>query len=382
MARGSTVPCAFTAPRVPDMPLRAAALLVALLAPATAAAELPRDLAAPIWYAAQSGSAGDPRGVEGELAVAVVNALTLRPDLADEIMAVSAAAAPPAMRAGLAERIALARPAAAGTDADAASPPLESRLAVSSPGTIQPSTPPLVPQAPPAPARGAAEDGVDIGDPLEDVNRVVFWVNDMVDTLVLRPVAWTYGEIAPAFVKRAFGNFFRNLDSPVVLANDLLQLELEDAATTTGRFLVNSTLGVLGLFEVGEDFGMPPHPADFGQTLHAYGVGFGPYIVLPLLGPSSARDATGVVADSLMNPLTYLLDRTTRVALAASEAVVQREPLIAPLDDLKANSLDYYVALRSSWYQNRQASLRRGPAGSDAGTAGQDATDALFDAAE
>jgi len=395
---------------VPAMRRRTAALLAAtIFAPVSVAAELPREIAGPIWYAAIARPGDDARRAEGELAVAVVNALTLRPELAEEIMAVAAVAAPD-LQSGLTERIARFRPTGhARADADTNPPPTAvppdagPALAqavpglaqaaprttrppppgdiVSGPGTIQPLFPPLVPEAPPAPAAGFPTDGGEIGDPLEGLNRFVFAVNDAFDTLLLRPAAWAYGEITPAFVKRAFGNFFRNLNSPVILANDLLQFELEEAATTTGRFLVNSTIGVLGLLEVAEDMGMPRHQADFGQTLYSWGVGFGPYLVLPLLGPSSARDATGTAADSMMNPLSYVLDAPPRIVLAATQAVVRREPLIGPLDDIKATSLDYYVALRSSWYQNRQLTLRRGAAGQGGGT-DSSATDALFDAAE
>ena len=180
----------------------------------------------------------------------------------------------------------------------------------------------------------------------------------------------------PATVKRGVGNGFENLNAPVVLANDLLQLELGDAATTTGRFVVNSTVGVLGLFDVAEAFGLPHHPADFGQTLYTYEVGPGPYLVLPLLGPSTTRDGLGKAVDIFLDPLTYVLDTGSNLARGATKAVVRREQLLAPLEDLRATSIDYYAALRSAYYQDRRVVLRKGS------LAPAPDLDAMFDAVE
>ena len=171
-------------------------------------------------------------------------------------------------------------------------------------------------------------------------------------------------------------NFFGNLNEPVVFANDLLQLEFEDTGTVAARFLVNSTVGLAGLFDVASEIGLPPHEADFGQTLHAYGVGPGPYLVLPLLGPSNLRDSAGLAVDTLLNPFTWLLEREENLIIAAGQGLVRREELLAPLDALGESSVDYYAALRSLYYQDRAVTLGRGaPPDSSA-------LDAEFDAFE
>ena len=176
--------------------------------------------------------------------------------------------------------------------------------------------------------------------------------------------------------KEAVQRFFLNLQGPVILVNDLLQLEIDGAAITTGRFIVNTTVGVLGLFDVADFFGLERHHADFGQTLHAYGLGPGPYLVLPLLGPSTARDAVGWSVDVFFDPLTYILDTGAKIAVSASGVVVERERLLVPLEELRDSAVDYYAALRSAYCQDRAIELNRGarPSSSE--------TDALFDAAE
>ena len=180
---------------------------------------------------------------------------------------------------------------------------------------------------------------------------------------MLRPIAYGYGYITPTFVKSGVRNVFGNLASPVVLANDLLQLDSPSAIRTTGRFVVNSTVGVLGFFDVAQEIGIPKHTADFGQTLHRYGVGSGPYLVLPILGPSSVRDGVGRAVDVFFDtPLTYYLDTYPRLAVTATNGVTLRETLIKPLDDLRANSVDYYAALRAAYFQDRAVALRKGAA--------------------
>lgn len=217
-------------------------------------------------------------------------------------------------------------------------------------------------------------------DPLEEFNRTVLSFNDGIDTILLRPIAWTYNALVPDVVIAAIGRAFKNLRSPVLLANDLLQGDFEDAAVTTGRFVVNSTAGVLGLFEVAEGIGLPAHHADFGQTLHSYGVDSGPYLMLPLLGPSTLRDGFGRVVDVLLDPLTWLVPSPESYFLSGAEVVVAREAVLEPLDDLKANAIDYYGALRSAYYQTRAVELRKGRAQLDVAPV-EAGADALFDAA-
>ena len=187
-----------------------------------------------------------------------------------------------------------------------------------------------------------------------------------------------YG-FTPTPIKTGVANIFANLDQPVIFLNDLLQGDFEDAAIAAGRFTVNSTIGVLGVFDVADDWlGWPAHHADFGQTLHAYGIGAGPYLVLPLLGPSNLRDSVGTLADYLMDPFRYLLPDDVNTGRFVAKAVVTREELLQPLDILRSGSLDYYVSLRSVYYQNRKSELAKGR-GQQSATA---EADRLFDELE
>ena len=297
----------------------------------------------------------------------VIGAIAEHPALTAEIV-VAAINAAPEQRASIMRDVSEAFPGFAATASRAADAPRRFVGSTDSPSreaNFEPAG-----ETTDAPGREA------ISDPLEGLNRVIFTFNDGLDIFVLRPVAALYGFVMPAMVKRGVNNFFENLNAPVVLANDVLQLEFADAATTTGRFVVNSTIGVLGLFDVAENFGLPDHPADFGQTLYAYGVGPGPYLVLPLLGPSTTRHGVGKVVDTFLDPLTYVLETGPSFARGAAEAVAGREQLLAPLEDLRATSIDYYAALRSAYYQDRRVVLRKGS------FADAPDLDAMFDAAE
>ena len=238
-----------------------------------------------------------------------------------------------------------------------------------------------MPRSFPSPSNSSAGAATanEIWDPLEPLNRALFAFNEVVDTFLLRPVAWLYS-FAPDAVKSGVRNALSNLNSPVTFLNHGLQAEFGQAATTVGRFAVNSTIGVLGLWDAADSLlDWKGKPADFGQTLHAYGVGDGPFLMLPLLGPSNLRDGVGTGVDMLADPLTYILNDNGRLALAGTKALSRREELLVPLDELKAGSLDYYSALRSSSQQSRQAFLRGGkPA--DAATLKR--TDDLFNEME
>ena len=201
-------------------------------------------------------------------------------------------------------------------------------------------------------------EGNELDDPIEPLNRFVFAINDAIDTIILRPLVGIYSFVTPVPAKKALRKAFRNLNEPVVFANKLLQAEFSEAGIVLGRLAVNSTVGVAGLFEVAEDWGMPRQQADFGQTLFRYGVGPGPYVVLPLLGPSSLRHAGGRGVDTLLHPRTYFLPTGTNLALTGGQVAVIREQLIEPLDQLKESSIDYYSALRSAYYQNRLKTTR------------------------
>lgn len=204
----------------------------------------------------------------------------------------------------------------------------------------------------------------DNGDPLEPINRFVFGFNQIVDGLILDPAQQIYGYVMPEPAKIGLRNFLDNLASPVILINDVLQGERERAGTTLSRFMVNSSLGVGGIFDVATAFGLPErHSEDFGQTLGSYGLGGGPYIVLPLLGPSNLRDVAGRGVDMFVfSPWGFVVDDDALAVRTALDAVDTRYRFDAVLDDLEANSLDEYSALRSVYRQRRAVEILNGAA--------------------
>ena len=205
----------------------------------------------------------------------------------------------------------------------------------------------------------AAEDD---NDPLEGLNRGIFEFNRVVDGVFLKPMAQIYRGVLPQFAQDSVRSFLRNLRSPLVLANDVLQGDIDRAGTTIGRFVINSTLGILGLWDVASEFGMPHHDEDFGQTLAVWGVGEGFYLMLPILGPSNPRDVVGLAAEIYADPVNiYLrnedLEYLTYVR-AGLRSIDARARSIEVLDELERNSLDYYAAIRSLYRQQRANEIR------------------------
>lgn len=201
-----------------------------------------------------------------------------------------------------------------------------------------------------------------VGDPLEPFNRGVFEFNRIVDGLVLKPASQIYELTVPEPGRRGVTNFLRNLRAPVVFVNHLLQGEGEQAGITLGRFMINSTMGIFGIFDFASVVGVEPRrEADFGQTLGVWGVGGGAYLVLPILGPSTLRDAGGIVVDGFVfDPWPYVSDMDAQMVRRGTEAIDTRYRFGPTLDDLEATSLDFYVALRSAYLQNRAARIARG----------------------
>lgn len=194
-------------------------------------------------------------------------------------------------------------------------------------------------------------------DPLEVPNRFVFAFNDTLDTFILKPVAVTYDFWLPAGVKNSVRNFVRNASSPVILANDIFQGEWERANDTAARFFVN-TITSLGFFDI-VDERHPYHDEDFGQTLAVYGVDDGFYLVLPVFGPSSARDAAGRGVDWLLDPLNYVEGgETLSIATSAAGAVDSRARNLELFRDIKSDSVDFYARVRSLYYQRREAAIQ------------------------
>ena len=205
----------------------------------------------------------------------------------------------------------------------------------------------------------SAQSGAD--DPLEGFNRGSFEFNLFFDRLLLKPVAKTYRLVTPGFVRTGVSNFIFNLKTPVTVANDLLQGEPHRATESLGRFMFNTILGFGGLVDVGGMLGMPErHTEDFGQTLAVYGVGSGPYIMLPLLGPSNPRDLAGIVVDFAFDPFTFFVPSDVSLARRGVDLVSLRERNIETLDELERTSIDLYAATRTLSRQLRENEIRNG----------------------
>ena len=203
-----------------------------------------------------------------------------------------------------------------------------------------------------------------VNDPIEPVNRAIFDVNDFLDRLLIRPMAELYRVTVPPPLRDRIAAILRNMAEPVIFANNLMQGEVTNAGTTLSRFLVNTTVGGAGMFEVASDWGMPRQSGDFGQTLHVWGLGEGPYLVLPLFGPSNVRDAVGLGVDTVMSPWKYIVaygDTTTEDTFAitstAASALTRREANIEGYDALREGSLDFYAQMRSVYRQYRAKQL-------------------------
>jgi phospholipid-binding lipoprotein MlaA len=207
---------------------------------------------------------------------------------------------------------------------------------------------------------GAPTDADGDNDPAEPVNRAIFKANIAADHAVIRPVARAYVDHVPEPVRQGLHNIAQNLKEPAIVVNDLLQGHLAQAGQSVGRLAVNTTVGAGGIFDVAKKWGLPPHSADFGQTLAVWGVGEGPFVELPLLGPSNPRDAVGTVVDMAMNPLTYVGGAPATyasVAAGSAGAVDTRAQHLKDLDELERNSLDFYAELRSVYRQHREAEI-------------------------
>lgn len=200
-------------------------------------------------------------------------------------------------------------------------------------------------------------------DPFESFNRGMFAFNEMLDHLILEPTARVYHAVVPEPLREGVANAVRNLGSPVILANDILQGDRKRASDTMVRFMVNSTIGLGGLIDAAGYMGVPYHQEDFGQTLAVWGVGPGPYMVVPILGPSNPRDFTGKVVDTAINPLTWiLLDQPLeeRLAPGAIQLVVGRESILDEYANLRATSPDLYASVRDIYGQIRQTAISNG----------------------
>lgn len=209
-----------------------------------------------------------------------------------------------------------------------------------------------------------AADAVDsYPDPIEPVNRATLDFNEALDRWLIGPVSRGYQKVMPDQAELAVRRVFRNLGEPISFLNHALRLEPRLAGETLGRFVLNSVGGIGGLVDVATPAGLPERPADFGGTLHHYGSPSGPYVVVPVMGPSTARDAMGDLVDAVVGPQRYLLSAPTQLVLGTGDGISARTEHGASLEALRAQSLDLYVALRTAYYLSRESEL----AGTDSG---------------
>ncbi len=231
---------------------------------------------------------------------------------------------------------------------------------------------------PPADDPEALAEFRETNDPAEPFNRAMYDVHQAIDRAVLKPVARGYQAVVPEPLRVGVRNVLGNLRTPVILVNDMLQGEPRRAGDTLGRFVINSTIGLGGIFDVAANrFGVSGHSEDFGQTFARWGIDEGPYLFIPVLGPSNPRDLTGFGAGIAADPLTWFGQGVAVQALTSSRAgmtvVDTREGLLDPLDQLERGSLDPYATLRSIYRQRRQAEIENrldGAAGAAASSTG------------
>lgn len=194
-------------------------------------------------------------------------------------------------------------------------------------------------------------------DPFLGVNQVVFGFNEYFDNLLLRPLAVGYSNYVPSPVQTGVTNFFGNIDDLNTMANNLLQWKIPEAVSDCGRILINTTVGIGGLIDVASELGLEKHNEDFGQTLGVWGIESGPYVVLPIFGASSARDALGLFVDSLLNPIYQLDDEAARATVFGAERLEWRTGLL-PAESLITG--DRYLFLREASFQQREFEINDG----------------------
>ncbi len=209
---------------------------------------------------------------------------------------------------------------------------------------------------------GCASTTASKADPLEGLNRATYRFNDAVDEAVFKPVAKGYQAVTPTFFRAGVTNLFTNIGDVATALNNLLQGKGGHAASDTGRFLINSTLGVLGLFDVATPMGLEKHNEDFGQTLGVWGVNSGPFLMLPLMGPSTLRDAAGRPVDAYAGYSRYVDHIPSRNSAFGLEVIDLRANLLGASSTLDAAALDKYQFVRDAYLQRRLRSVYDGKA--------------------
>ena len=207
----------------------------------------------------------------------------------------------------------------------------------------------------------ASSSAVNNDDPLESVNRIVFSINDVIDSFFIDRIAAMYKGVIPEFFRERVGYVLRNLSEPIVLTNNILQGEFEDAEDTLRRFLINSTVGIGGIFDISTDLDIPYKKEDFGLTLASWGFSPGPYLVLPILGPSNLRDTFGRLGDYAFDPINWwAYSNNDKAVYSYGRTGVQimdaKADNLEIIESLKKGSLDPYATFRA-WYTERRAAL-------------------------
>ena len=206
----------------------------------------------------------------------------------------------------------------------------------------------------------AKSSNMQSSDPFENTNRKVFTFNQGVDRFVFDPVTRGYRFLLPEPARKGIRRLFLNLDSPRIFVNDLFQLRFKDAGVTLTRLVLNTTLGVGGFLEAGDAAGLPRHDSDFGQTLAKFGVVSGPYLVIPVFGPSTVRDGFGSLVDLAFQPLTYILGPgqiLVHMYVNGSSGLATLDASYDKVRALEMSSVDFYAAMRSAYLQNRRAAI-------------------------
>lgn len=197
-------------------------------------------------------------------------------------------------------------------------------------------------------------------DPLESFNRGVYNFNETVDGVLLKPAAEIYEGLTPSLVRTGVSNAFANINDVTVALNNLLQGKFSEGISDLGRVVINTTAGLLGIFDVATPVGLEKHNEDFGQTLGYWGVGDGPYLVLPIFGPSNPRDTVGLVGDYFTNPVSYIDSDEVRYSLTGLRVVSKRAELLGASNVLETAALDKYEFVRDAYLQRRRNLIHDG----------------------
>ncbi len=208
----------------------------------------------------------------------------------------------------------------------------------------------------------ATTGALDERDPWEGFNRGVYSFNEVMDDLIFNPISELYNFITPDFLNKGISNFFSNLAQISVIANDILQFKFDQVVNDTTRLLINSTVGLMGIFDVASSAGLYSSEEDFGQTLAYWGIGPGPYLVVPFFGPATVRDAAGFAVDrGVLSPLMYIDDDLTRAGLLSLNYVDFKADLLSTRDLIAEAAVDEYDFVKNAYFEKRASQINDDP---------------------